>query len=186
MNEMKFIKISWTQFAKDCISLTKRLEDKKIDKIVAITRGGLVVARILSDLLDVPISHITIASYANLQQQKVPRVTEASSNNYHGQTILITDEVSDTGHTFKRALSYFENLSVGRIYTLATYIKPKTIYTPDFYQRTINAWIIFPYEIKETADAFMKMYKDKNLVKKKLTEVGYEPWEIVAVIDKHS
>lgn len=182
MTNINFVKISWQQFEKDCIVLSNKLKTLKIDKIVAISRGGLVVARILSDLLNISISHITISSYEDLKQQKIPRISETPSANFDNQTILIADEVSDTGHTFKRALAYFDNFSIKKIYTLAPYIKPKTTFIPDFYYSSIDAWIIFPYELKETADAFVKMFQDKEHAKKKLKEVGFEDWEIDAII----
>lgn len=51
---------------------------------------------------------------------------------------LIVDDVSDTGKTLKR-------FSRGIIATL--YRKDHTITEPTFYARTINKWIIYPWEI---------------------------------------
>ena len=178
MTNIHFIKISWQDLEKDCIDLAKKLKEVHIDKIVAISRGGLVVARILSDLLDIPISHITIASYQNLKQEKEPRITEAPSANFEEQNILVVDEVSDTGDTFKRALSYFENLPIKHVYTLAPYIKTQTKHTPDFFDKSMDGWIIFPYEVRETTEAFLKMFQSKEHAKEQLLKVGFEEWEI--------
>ena len=174
---MIFHKISWGEYHKACIDLAKQVKKLKIDKIVAISRGGLVAARILSDLLNIPISHITIDSYQSTKQKKYLTITEVPSGNFNGQTILIVDDVSDTGRTFKRAISYFKNFRVKKIYTLATHIKSKTTHIPHFWAQKIDTWVIFPYEVRETYEAFLKLFKLKSKVREKLLEVGFKRWE---------
>jgi len=85
---MEFTYISWQQLEKDCISLAKKIADTHIDEIICISRGGLVVSRILSDLLDVKISNITIESYQNAKQEKEPVITHFLPENYENETIL--------------------------------------------------------------------------------------------------
>lgn len=183
MSQITFQKISWEQFEKDCIGLSKKLRDVPVDTIVSISRGGLVVARIVSDLLNLPISHITITSYKDFEQRKIPKITETPSTEFYNKTILLIDEVSDSGLTFEHALEYFKKANAKKVYTLAPYIKPKTKYKPDFYLTSINAWIIFPYELRETTDAFIKMFQTKEHTKEKLLQVGFEKWEIDSVLD---
>lgn len=180
MSNITFHKISWEQLAKDCLISARKITDAriKIDKIVAISRGGLVPARILSDSLSVPISHITISSYSNLKQEKEPFIDEAPAKTFTGETVLIVDEVCDTGKTFERALSYFQNFSLKKIYTLAPYTKSHRTHTPDFSSVNIDSWIVFPYDIRETTEAFSKMYKDPSVVRQKLLEVGFNEWEL--------
>ena len=180
MADLIFHKISWTQFAKDSLALGKKIKQKKIkvDKIVAISRGGLVPARILSDSLSVPISHITISSYKGTKQTNEPFIDETPMKNFRGETILIVDEVCDTGKTFERALSYFRNFSVKKIYTAAPYTKSHRTFDPDFATKNIDAWIIFPYDIRETTETFRDIYKDETKVRKQLLEVGFEEWEL--------
>lgn len=180
MKNLKFQKISWKEFERNCFKLAHRIKTlpDKIDTIVAISRGGLVPARILSDLLSMYISHITISSYNDLKQKKETVITESPSRSFRNETILLVDEVSDSGKTFKRALSYFSNFHIKKIYTLAPYLKPKSKFVPDFWAVKSPDWFIFPYELKETVNAFKKMYKTEKLVIKKLQDVGYTNWEI--------
>lgn len=179
---MEFYKVSWQQYEKDCLRLAKKLEGIQIDKIIAISRGGLVVARILSDLLAKPISHITIEAYKNLKQKKSVTITEVPSTNFNNQSILIVDEIADSGRTLQRALSYFKNFQVNKITTLALYIKSKTKPLPDFWAKKIDAWVIFPYEVRETHEALAKLYKSDEKTKKKMLEVGFEKWEINEIL----
>jgi len=177
---MNFCKISWQKYEKDCIALADKVKKAgvKIDYIVVISRGGLVAGRILADLLDVPVSHITISSYLDLKKQKNIKITEVPSRTFTEENILLVDEISDSGRTFVRATSYFQKFPKCKIYTLAIYIKPITKPLPDFYQEMIEGWVIFPYEIKETKDAFIKMFKNEKTATKKMLEVGFEEWEI--------
>jgi len=177
---MRFFKLSWEQFYKDCLFLGKKIKQahKKIDRIIAISRGGLIPARILSDFLQLSISNIVISSYSNLKQLKEPKIIEVSEIDLKDKSILIVDEVSDTGKTFVRALKYFKEKPVKNIVTCAPYIKPKTQFIPDFYHKSIDAWIVFPYDIRETYEAFLKEEKNKEKAKEKLLKIGFKQWEI--------
>ena|SRR5579859_1173250 len=178
---MKFIKLSWEQLQKDCITLAKNINaNLDIDEIICISRGGLVVARILSDFLDVKISTITIESYQNIQQEKEPVITQFLPETYMNETILLVDEVSDTGKTLKRALTYLKTLPIKKIYTLTPYIKPHSQYIPDFWKIKTDKWIIFPYEIMETKKALHVNVEGRELITK-LYKIGYADWEVQAV-----
>jgi hypoxanthine phosphoribosyltransferase len=177
---MRFFKLSWQKFYKDCLFLGKKIQESKvkINRLIAISRGGLIPARILSDFLQLPISNIVISSYTNLKQLKEPEIIEVSKIDLKGKSILIVDEVSDTGKTFVRALKYFQERPVKNILTCAPYIKPKTQFIPNFYQETIDAWIVFPYDLKETYEAFLKEEKNKEKAIEKMKKVGFSSFEL--------
>lgn|GEM_PF-504235 len=181
MNNITFHKLSWTDFEKDCLNLYKeKLQDVEVDQIVSICRGGDVASRIFSDLLGtLPISHITLSSYYDMEKQKAPLITEEPQKDLSDKKILIIDEVSDTGATFEIAIKYFtEKRHVKKLYTLAPYIKPKTSFVPDFYQKSIDAWIVFPYDLRETAEGFEKMLGGKRHAREKMREIGFQEWEL--------
>lgn len=175
---MDFTKLTWQGLEKDCIDLAKKIKETKIDEIISISRGGMVASRILSDLLDLPISHIAIESYADLQQIQEPVVTQVSPREFKGETILLVDEVSDTGKTFERALSYLQTLPIAKVYTASPYIKPHTIFTPNFYVKNLDTWIVFPYDIRETKEAFIKEFGTEEKALQKMRELGFREWEL--------
>ena len=176
---MDFYKLNWKDLYYDSLTLGKEIKSRKleIDRIVSIARGGLVVARILSDYLKLPISNIVISSYKDMRQIKNPQVLEFSSSMYKNESILLVDEVSDTGTTFVRAKSFLEHFPLEKIYTCAPYIKPKTEFIPDFWLKKIDGWIIFPYDLVETYEAFVSKF-GKEKAKKKLVEVGFSEKEL--------
>ena len=183
MDTISFRKLSWQDIERDCIALAQTIPADSIDTIVAISRGGLVFARILSDLLKKPISHITITSYDDLQKTREPFIDETPSKMFRGESILIVDEICDTGKTFVRAKSYFENFPLRAIFTATPYLKPRATFIPNFWVKKIDGWIVFPYELRETAEAIQKMTGDREKTAERLKAIGLEEWEIREVID---
>ncbi len=175
---MQFTKLSWQDLEKDCIELAQKIKDVQIDEIISISRGGMVASRILSDLLDLPISHIAIESYADMQQIKEPVVTQVSTREFKGEKILLVDEISDTGKTYVRALSYLATLSITKVYTAAPYIKPHTKFVPDFWTKSFDSWVVFPYDIRETREAFIKEFGSEKEAIEKMKKLGFEDWEL--------
>lgn len=175
---MDFTKLSWQDLEKDTIDLAQKIKNKKIDEIISISRGGMVVSRILSDLLNLPISHIAIESYADMKQTQEPMVTQVSSRAFKGETILLVDEVSDTGKTYIRATSYLENLPIKKVYTASPYIKPHTKHVPDFWVKSLDSWIVFPYDIRETKEAFIREFGTHEKAIEKMRAIGFEEWEL--------
>jgi len=156
---MKFYKLTWNQLEKDCYKLGERIKDKKIDRILCISRGGLVCSRIFSDILDnLPISHLTVSSYQDLKQQKETKITETPTN-IKDEVLLVVDEIADSGKTVKIIDEYLRSLKITKFYTLAPYIRSFTNPKPDFYLKVIDDWIIFPYEVRETEKALKKLKK---------------------------
>jgi len=188
MPPITFHKLSWMDYYQDSVELYKKkvrpaIKENKIDCIVSITRGGGVIARIYSDLLGIiPITHITLTSYKDMKKLSKPIITEEPARDFKGKNIIIVDEVSDTGATFEIAIPYFKKKKVKKIYTLAPYIKPHTTFIPDFWYKSIDAWIIFPHDVRETFEGFIKLLGSPKHAQEKMLEVGFEQWELDAVI----
>jgi hypoxanthine phosphoribosyltransferase len=175
---MEFIKISWEKLYKDCVTLAKYAANSHADEIVAISRGGVVMGRLLSDFLDLPMSNISMHSYIGTLQTKEPEIVAKLTKNIAGKTILVVDDVSDTGITFQKAIPYLERLGASKIYSVAPYAKLQTKYIPDFCVEKTDKWIIFPYEIWESQKELERQLGSKEEAKKKLQELGVADWEM--------
>ncbi|HDI75278.1 MAG TPA: phosphoribosyltransferase [Thermoprotei archaeon] len=122
----------------------------KVDSIVAISKGGLIVARLLADFLAVKYLYtIQIRFYqATGETNKKPELLQPLYTALRHRTALVVDDVSDTGSTLKLAYSHVrERIPV--VYTATLFIKPWTKFIPDFYLKTTDKWIIFPHEYAE-------------------------------------
>lgn len=152
---MNYFSVSWKQLHSTTHSLTEKILKKgvKLDLIVGIARGGLTIAHIASDFLRLPVASFTISSYKDLKQQKMSDISYHVGGDLKGKHILLIDDVSDTGKTFVRGIKYLADLGAASITTASLYIKPWTNHLPDFYVKSVNEWIVFPYDMRETVEA---------------------------------
>ena len=120
-----------------------------IDEIVAISRGGLSLGHALSDFLRIPISTITIQSYTDIQAAGEVNLTAKLQNSIKHKTILLADDVSDSGKTLKRAVKYLRRAGAKHVTTVTMFYKPHSVYRPDYFATETSKWILFPYEPTE-------------------------------------
>lgn len=183
MKKIAFQKLSWESFAQDVVACCIKVQEQEveIDMVVSISRGGMVAARIVSDMLALPVAHMSMTSYQDMKKQKKPVLTEPITLPLFGKHVLVVDEVSDTGDTFIEALAHIGLYAPVSVHTMSPYIKPHTAHTPDFFLLTIDAWIIFPYELQETFTSFLSLLGSSEEAVRKMREVGFSQWEIDAI-----
>lgn len=152
---MNYHCVSWKQLHSLTHTLTDKIAKKhpQLDLIVGIARGGLTIAHVASDFLKLPVASFTISSYKDLKQQKMSDISYHVGGDLKGKHILLIDDVSDTGKTFVRGIKYLTDLGAASITTASPYIKPWTKHLPDFYVKSVDEWIVFPYDIRETIEA---------------------------------
>jgi len=170
---MDFLSVSWTDLQEKTFLLAKKVgaESRKPDLIVAIARGGVTIAHILSDFLHLPITTFTISSYKDLKQQSVPKITLNLGDKLHKRNILLVDDVSDTGKTFVRGMAYLRDLGAEHITTAAVFTKPWTTFLPDHHVAEVKEWIMFPYDIRETIEALNSKLSREGKSKEEITNI---------------
>jgi hypothetical protein len=170
--------ISWEKMHEMCFDLSEKIRKGDVSQplvteavplqyIVAISRGGLVVARILSDFLKLPIYNIAIESYEDIGRSKIPRMTQdLGSADIGGKNILLVDEICDTGKTFERAVEYLHGChnAPASIASACLVLKSKSSFTPDFFCEKIDKWVIFPYEVRETVECLRDKMSQEEIV----------------------
>lgn len=175
---MKYHILSWNKLHNDSFKLAKTIEssEEQFDLIVTMARGGLTIAHIISDFLKLPIASFTIKSYAKMKQKSEPVITHSLGGKMENKSILLLDDVSDTGKTFFKGVDYMKKLQVKKLKTAALYIKPQTTFVPDYYSKVVDAWIVYPYDMRETVEAIEVQMKEKgmkpNSIKRRLVNLG--------------
>jgi uncharacterized protein len=156
---MKFAFISFEHFNQLCtqLALSLRENEERIDYIVSIQRGGAVMSKIISDLLNIPIATITASSYIDGQKVETPSIIQDISIDVAGKNLVVVDEISDTGATLKVVDDYLKARKAASVKTATLFVKTGTTFTPDYWLETLDKWIVFPYELKETADTLRKI-----------------------------
>jgi uncharacterized protein len=119
--------------------------------IVGVARGGLVPARILSDLLETPqIVIIQIEFYVDIAQtRQEPILKQALTTPVAGKRVLLVDDIADSGKSLNLAKMYLQQQGAAEIKTATVYYKPQSMVKPDFYEKQTGNWVVFPWDAKE-------------------------------------
>lgn len=161
---LQYLPIPWKEYHTTARKLAATIlsDTHSYDEIVAISRGGLTLGHLLSDFLRIPISTIIIQSYTDIQKRGEVTITGKLQRSIRGSHILLVDDVSDTGTTYKRAMRYLRHCGPKSITTVAMFFKPHSQFRPDFFANQTSRWILFPYEPTEMILAITKDMEKKG------------------------
>jgi len=152
--ELQFEAPSWNQIYDMLLDLADRVRKDgfKPDIIVGVSRGGWLPARVMSDLLNNPnLANVRAEFYLGGGETKCePSLTQPISVAVAGKTVLIVDEVADTGKSLKLVKEHVIEQGAAEARTATVYCKPWSIGKPDYYSKKTDKWIVFPWEVKET------------------------------------
>jgi len=146
--------------------------------IVAISRGGWLPARILSDLLGNPnLASVKVESYFGIGNAEVcPKLTESLSRDISGQSDILVDEVVDSGSSMELVARHLRERGAEEVRTAALYLKSCCRSKPDFFEKETSCWVVFPWEVRETIREILDDYKHDTIRAKaviaKVAEAG--------------
>lgn len=152
--------ISWDEAYQLSRKLAQEIKSSRFrpDLVIAIGRGGFVPARIVCDFLlhslltSIKIEHWDIAACKRPEAAvRFPLAVDVQD-----QSILIIDDVTDTGETLRAALNYVKSLEAGETKTGVMQHKTTSSVVPDFYADVIMdwRWIIYPWAAYEDLVGF--------------------------------
>ncbi len=174
----------------DVYNLTLRLSEQivksgfKPDVIVGIARGGWIPARILSDVLFAEtLQNIRIEYYSDVGKRgREPKITQPITGTMEGKSILLVDEVADTGDSLFHAIEHVKALGAGHVKSAVLHFKPWSRVAPDYYMVKTESWTVYPWEMRESIIALVKVFRNENpslnvkeIRDKLVFEVGFEP-----------
>ena len=152
--------VSWDQIHRDSRALAWRLDGKGPDNgawraVVAITRGGMAPAMIVSRELDIrTVDTISVKSYDN-QSQADAKVLKAPNAEMMGDGtgILIVDDLVDTGKTLELVRRMYPQAHFATVYA-----KPQGEPMVDTFITGVSqdTWIFFPWDM---AMQYVKPYR---------------------------
>ena len=114
--------------------------DFKPDKIIGITRGGLIPAVTISHLLDIPMEVVSVSFRDGKCDHSIPDLDQEL--NY-----LIIDDINDSGKTFQYLTTTLKQRNI-KFKTAALNSKMNSKFIVDFAGiiQDNDAWITFPWE----------------------------------------
>jgi hypothetical protein len=147
--------VSWERLNGLCRRLAAKVRASgfRPDAIVAIGRGGWLPGRLLSDLLGVMnLTEFKVEHYLGARREALARVRYPLSADLTGQRVLLVDDVSDTGDTYRVGLEHIHSrCKPAEVRTVAVHHKLVSTYEPDLYAERIVRWrwIIYPWALME-------------------------------------
>lgn len=151
------------------------------DLIVAVSRGGFDPARILCDQLSVKLlASLQIDYYEDVgRRRENPEIVFPLNADVSGKVTLIVDDVSDSGASLRVAKEHVDEHGASEVKVATLHIKPWSNFVPDFYAEQVDAWIVYPWEPRETLISMAEKLRGNGLgepeLRRRLVEIGFKP-----------
>lgn len=141
---MTKIYISWSDFHQDTKDLCTCLKaNYQFDKIIAISRGGLLPAGIAAYELDIRnCETVNIASYDHDKMRSDDEIEISAVIGEIDEKTLIIDDLADSGRTLQLLRKRFPQA----VYAVV-YAKPQGKAAVDVFAKEIpDEWVVFPWD----------------------------------------
>ena len=149
MGEVREI-LTWERFGEATRELAQQIVDSgyEPDVMLSITRGGLLPAGAIAYALDQKNIHIINVEFYTGVDERLPApvfLPPLPATNYlDGRSVLIIDDVADTGETLRSVRDFCdEHASESR--TAVLYEKPRSLIACDYVWKRTDEWIAFPW-----------------------------------------
>jgi hypoxanthine phosphoribosyltransferase len=145
--------ISWSEYGNLAEALAEkvRANGKNYDLVVGIARGGIPVAMVVSDHLNVKIDFINVKSYNDIGKRTAPRILSTLIEGVAGKDVLLVDDLVDQGDTMAFLTRYLADQKPRSLETAVMFKKPWSKTEPNYYLETVTEWIVFPFELGEVS-----------------------------------
>ena len=142
--------LTWDQFGEASRDLARQVVESGFepDIVLSITRGGLLPAGAIAYALDNKNIHIINVEFYTGVDERLPEpvfLAPLPSTHYLAdRTVLIIDDVADTGETLRMVRDFCdEHASESR--TAVLYEKPRSVIACDYVWKHTDEWIAFPW-----------------------------------------
>lgn len=153
--------VNWEQFYQLARRLARLVREDGFEPeiIVAISRGGLMPARILSDHLNLfDLATLKVEHYHALYKQKVAKIRYPLTAEVAGRRVLLVDDVSDTGDSLQVATAHLlERGEPADLRSAVLHHKRVSSFLPDYFAEELTEWrwLIYPWAVMEDLSSFL-------------------------------
>ena len=166
---------TWSQIFDLLFCQAQKIQNQSYrpDIIVSIARGGLISARILTDLLETPeLEILQMKFYTGINQtHHKPTIKQPLHHNFAGKKTLIVDDIADSGKSLKLAQTQLQELCAKEIKIATLFKKPFSTITPDFYEKQTSHWVVFPWDTKETLRKIIQKNQGKHALNQEVAKL---------------
>jgi len=149
LTEYKYV--SWPEYGNLAEALAEKVRSsgRRYDLVIGIARGGMPVAMVVADHLDVRIDFINVKSYVGIGERGVPKILSTLTEEIGGRNVLIVDDLVDQGDTMDVVKEYLKALGPKLLEVAVLFKKPWTRSEPDYFLEVVDRWVVFPFELSE-------------------------------------
>ena len=143
--------IDWATFGKNAQELARQVKKNgaDFDLVIGVAQAGIPLALAIADELDREVDIIRVKSYTGINKRTEPKILNKLSKNINGMSVLVVDDLVDHGITMNTLIAYLKTKHPKSITTAVLFKKPWSKFTPDFYLKTVDTWVVFPWNTKK-------------------------------------
>ena len=137
----------YDQFVEDTHRLIDCVQEKQIDMILGIARGGLTLAHCMAEGLSLrKVETLRSELYdGEIKRQNIQIVEGCDLGEQ--KKVLVVDDIADSGETLAYVMEYLKKKYPNVTFMSATlFYKQSSCYEPDFWVHEADAWIEFFWE----------------------------------------
>lgn len=155
MVKISYEKINWEDVENNCYTLNEkfRLDKYSPEIIMGLSRGGVIPARILSDILNNTNLYFFDAKLydGTNKTDKVIIRCDISLSNIRNKKIILVDDIYDSGTTMKAVIKYLNDNKVYSVLSATLYTREGIQDQPNYFSKIVKRkdWIVFPWEKNE-------------------------------------
>lgn len=187
-----YISPSWDEMNLLTFQVSEQLkkDSSTFDRIVTLAKGGWPMTRSLIDFSQIPeIASIGIKFYSGINQRyDKPVIYQDIPVSVKDETILLFDDVADTGESLIFTKKLLEERGAKEVKTATIFYKPHSKLKPDFFAKETSAWIVFPFEPFEMIELIGSKWLKQGIsfqeITKRFTEFSF-PKEIIKAAISH-
>ena len=140
------IYINWNDFHQHTKKLCQKIKAHgTYDKIIAVSRGGLIPAGIIAYELNIRNNEaVNFSSYDNQESRATQDIEMSVHVGKVDEKTLVVDDLADSGRTFQVLRKYFPKATFVTIYAKKQGASQVDIYAEDIPDK----WIVFPWDVE--------------------------------------
>ena len=178
---LQLLHVSWDDVQSLTEEIARQIQERGYvpDVIVAVSRGGFDPARILCDQLGIKrLASLQVEYYRDINEtSSTPEIVFPLNTEVPDTSILIVDDVSDTGTSLQVARDHVLERGASEVRVATLHVKPWTKFKPDFSASVVESWIIYPWEIVESINSITEKLRLEGLsssnVERELIRLGF-------------
>lgn len=149
----RFLQVTWEMVGELSRALALRVaREFDPELIVGIARAGVIPGSTIASILQLDFHSMLVTRRSGGQQvRQRPEILSAAPRACVGRRVLLVDEITTSGDTFRLALAAVRDAGATDVRTATAFVRPGG-YRPDYYALETDETIINPWDRKIFVD----------------------------------